>query len=193
MVDATTSLGARPRRARPVAGPWQVTAVVAFAYCMFLGGQIGTSGMDSLTGVGDRFVQQSTRSSAISGLDSARGPGHDGQFAYFIALDPARARYYVYGPPVHWYTRILYPIGARVLALGRPGAIPYTLLAINVLSVVGTVFLLAGYLRRHGLSSWWAAVYGVFPGVVWCVFRDLTEPLGYFFVAWGTVLFLRRR
>jgi hypothetical protein len=180
-------------RVRPVAAPWQVAGVLLFAYCAFLGAQIGSSGMRSTTGVGEQFVRQSTRSPAISRLHGTAGLGYDGEFAYFIALDPSRARYYVDPPPVHWYTRILYPIAARALAVGSPGAIPYTLVGLNVFAVVATVFLLGGYLRRHGLSAWWAAVYGLFPGVVWCVARDLTEPLGFFFAAWGFVLFDRRR
>ena len=60
------------------------------------------------------------------------------------------------------------------------------------MAVVGTVWLLAGYLRRHALSGWWAAVYGFFPPMLLCTLRDLTEPLAFLLVAWGFVLVERR-
>src|SRR5712692_11628586 len=44
--------------------------------------------------------------------------GFDGQFAYYIAVDPVNARYYM-DSPAYRYTRIVYPLTARALALGR--------------------------------------------------------------------------
>ncbi len=102
-----------------------------------------------------------------------------------------RARYYL-DDGGYRYGRILYPAAAWLLALGQPGAFPVTMPVINVLAVFGTVFLIAGFLRRKGVSAWWAAVYGFFPGIVICVSRDLTEPLAYFLAVLGFVLVERR-
>jgi len=106
------------------------------------------------------------------------GQGYDGQFAYYIALDPVHARYYL-DDASYRYSRILYPITARATALGQRGAIPWTLLLINLLAIGGGAWGLGTWLRRRGASAWWAVVYGLWPGMVIALQRDLTEPLGY--------------
>jgi hypothetical protein len=76
-----------------------------------------------------------------------------------------------------------------VLALGQPGVVPYTLLLVNVLAVVGGTFVLGAWLRRHALSPWLALIYGLYPGLFVSVHRDLTEPLAYALVALAIYLF----
>ncbi len=114
--------------------------------------------------------------------------GYDGQFCYFIAVDPVHARYYV-DSPVYRYMRILYPMLARMLALGQPYFVPYTLVAINVLAIVGGTWILALWLARKGRSPWFALVYGLYPGLVIGLQRDLTEPLSYALVALAVYCF----
>ena len=116
------------------------------------------------------------------------GEGYDGQSSYYIALDPAEAPHYLDNPPYR-YGRILYPITARVLAAGQAEAIPYSLLAINVLAIVGATLALAAWLSRRDISPWFALVYGLFPGLLLALQRDLTEPLAYALVAVGVYLF----
>jgi hypothetical protein len=118
--------------------------------------------------------------------------GYDGQFAFYIAADPANARYYMRGEAGYRYPRILYPMLARALALGRAGAIPYTLVAINVGAVGAAVLALALWLRRRATSTWLALLYAAFPAVGLCVACDLTEPLAYALALLGVVVLDRR-
>lgn len=114
----------------------------------------------------------------------AGASGYDGEFVYFIALDPANARYYI-DSPSYRYTRIVYPLLARTLALGQPALIPWTLLLINWLAIgAGTLFA-AIWLQRKGQWPWFALAYGFYPGLFNALQRDTTEALAYGLVAVG--------
>jgi hypothetical protein len=131
--------------------------------------------------VGWKFAHQSTASSVITfgpSFHYAPEIGYDGQFCYFIALDPKNARFYI-DDPAYRYTRILYPLVARFVALGQSALIPYTLILVNIMAISGGTLLLAYWLRRHGVSPWLALIYGLYSGLFIGYQRDLTEPLGY--------------
>lgn len=116
------------------------------------------------------------------------GSGYDGQFSYYIALDPSKARYYI-DAPSYRYQRILYPMLARFTALERASAVPWTMLILNWLAVAGGVVALGAWLARKGISCWFALIYGLFPGMFIALQRDLTEPLAYGLVALAIYLF----
>ncbi|HEY8767308.1 MAG TPA: hypothetical protein VIP09_08615 [Dehalococcoidia bacterium] len=113
--------------------------------------------------------------------------GYDGQFYYYIAMDPANARYY-FDQPTYRYTRILYPMLARVLALGRVDLVPDSLILINLLAIAGGTLAVAAWLKRRRVSPWFALTYGLFPGLFICLQRDLAEPLAFGLAAWGVYL-----
>lgn len=117
-----------------------------------------------------------------------QGEGYDGQFVYYLALDPAKARYYV-DAPAYRYQRILFPLLARFAAFAQPSVVPWTMLIINWLAVGGGVVALGAWLRRKGVSPWFALIYGVYPGMLIALQRDLTEPVAYGFVALAIYLF----
>jgi hypothetical protein len=136
--------------------------------------------------IGKNYLALSHASSVIT-LDPhfhypADNVGYDGQFNYYIAIDPAHARYYV-GDPGYRYGRILYPMAARLLALGRADLTPYTLILVNWLALAGGTLALASWLARKHLSPWFALVFGLYPGLFVGLHRDLTEPLAYALVA----------
>ncbi len=169
-----------------VHSPWAVAGLVFAVYGLWLAAMFhnGYDARDSIV-LGKHFVLQSNKSHIIRidphysypGGDS----GYDGQYFYFIAVDPVNARYYM-DDPSYRYTKIVYPIAARLLALGRTDLVPYSMIAINWLAIAGTAGLLAAWLRRRGVSPWFAVSYALCPGI-WISFqRDLTEPLSYFFV-----------
>lgn len=106
------------------------------------------------------------------------GHAYDGQWYYFIALDPANARYYV-DWPAYRYTKILYPMLARGLAFGQANLIPYTLIAINWAAVTLGTWALAAWLRRRDVSVWLALPFGLYLGTFDSFTHDLTEPLSY--------------
>jgi hypothetical protein len=116
--------------------------------------------------------------------DAPNGTGFDGQYSYFIAVDPPKARFYIDASEASYrYTRILYPMVARALAIGQAPLIPYTLLLVNWLAMGLGTFALAAWLRRRGTSPWWSLIYGLYPGFLVSMQRDLTEPLAYALVA----------
>jgi hypothetical protein len=130
--------------------------------------------------VGRSFVEQSQASQVISGYS---GPfdgtiGYDGQFMYFIALDPVHARYYVDYPPYR-YTRILYPLVAGTLGNNDPNLVPYTLIAVNLGMIALGTLVLGAWLRRRGVSAWFALVYGFYPGIFITLQRDTSEAMAY--------------
>jgi hypothetical protein len=113
---------------------------------------------------------------------AVRSNGYDGQFAYYIALDPIRARFHV-DQPNYRYARILYPMLARILSFGYAPFIPYMLIVINWLAISGGTLALCMWLWRRGYSPWLSLVYGLSPGLFICLHMDLVEPLAYGLVA----------
>src|SRR5688572_27182391 len=65
--------------------------------------------------------------------------GYDGQFTYYIALDPLNPVPEHFDVRAYRYQRILHPILARLLSLGQEPFIAWAMLAINlVMLAVGT-------------------------------------------------------
>ncbi len=183
----------RPRWKRVSQSPWFVAALVLLVYGAMLVAFFRT-GNDAryFIVIGRNFVVQSSASTSIRIDPHFRyGPnpvGYDGQFCYYIALDPVHARYYI-DLPAYRYQRILYPILARLLALGQAGLIPYTLLLINWLALAGGTLAIAAWLKRKGCSPYFALLFGFYDGLFVSFTRDLTEPLSYALVALAIYLF----
>lgn len=179
-------------RWRVSSSPWLVAALVLVVYGMWLllfALQHGDP--RDYIDIGRAFVGQSHASAAIGVDPTYRGYqryGYDGQFSYYIALDPLKAYHYI-DSPAYRYTRILYPLLARALALGNAGLIPYTLIAVNLFALVGGTFIVALWLKRKGVSPWLALALGLFPGLFFSLRYDLTEPLSLALVALAIYLF----
>lgn len=200
MIVATQAELLRRRRQIPgwLRTPWApaLTVLAFYGVWLLLCFAAGHQARDFIW-IGRSFVEKSHASTVIV-LDPAyhgyvpNGVGYDGQFSYYIALDPGNARYYMDSPlfPTDYrYTRIVYPLLARALALGQPAIIPYTLLFINWLAVAGGTFAAGAWLRRKGRSPWLALIYGLYPGLFLATWRDLTEPVAYGLVALAVYLF----
>jgi hypothetical protein len=144
--------------------------------------------------LGSAFVGSSHTSTVITPrLETASRFGYDGQFYYFIAADPAQGRHYMHVGTTDQsgirYARITYPILARAASAGSARAVPYALIVLNLLGVLVATGALAAWLRRRGRSRWFALVYGLWPGIVFAVFRDLAEPFVYALVALAALVF----
>jgi hypothetical protein len=117
---------------------------------------------------------------------AATSNGYDGQFAYYIALDPApgaaAARLDV---PSYRYQRILYPLLARYVALANPNAIPWSLIAVNVVAQFLGTWAVAETLAGYGVWPGYALGYGLWVGLVVGAGTDLTEPCAYALAAGG--------
>jgi hypothetical protein len=173
--------------------PFTVMAVVMLLYELWLGMHLPNSHHAwNFADPGRNFLHESHVSAAIK-TDSATerslsAVGYDGQFVLYIALDPAHARYYM-DNAAYRYTRILYPMLARWIALGTASLIPYALVLINLLAVGGGTLAVAAWLKRKKLSPWFALLYGLYPGLFISIQSDLTEPLSYALVALAVYLF----
>jgi hypothetical protein len=168
----------RTDRVSAVLGP---TLVVALGYAAWAIHVVVTGKVADLALVGRKFLARGHgHSAAIDALapHAHSTYGYDGQAALFLALDPAQAHHYL-DEPVYRSSRALYPAAARLAAIGRPEAVPYALVLINVAAAIAGTLLLAILLRRRGVSPWLSLVYGLSPALFVAVDRDLTEPLAY--------------
>ncbi len=110
--------------------------------------------------------------------DPAGTRGYDGQFVYYIALNPDPESVNVLlDAPAYRYQRILFPVLARVLAFGQPALVPWTLILLGIFSQVTGTWLLTLLLRIRGVSIWYALPYGLWVGFLLAVRLDLPEPL----------------
>ena len=108
--------------------------------------------------------------------------GYDGQFFYLQARDPlllhgstlAAIRATGQGFRLQ---RVGYPAVAYLLAGGNEHAIPFALLAVNVIVLLALTVGLVCYLRRRGRSPNWATAVALAPGMLLPAMRDLCDPL----------------
>jgi len=171
--------------------PWVVAGLALLVYGLWILSFLarGHEARDFIR-LGRRFVQQSQVSSVIR-YDPAYpypGDGYDGQFAYYIAVDPSHARYYM-DDPAYRYGRIPYPVSPRPLPGGRPDLVPYALILINWLAIGMGTLVAAAWLRSRQLWPGIALVYAFYPGLYISLRDDLTEALSYALVALAVYLF----
>jgi hypothetical protein len=157
--------------------------VVVFCLIYVLGVLVSTSG-DPLA-----FALLGTR---FSEGDPHGTEGYDGQFAYQIALRPLAAAPYL-DVPAYRYQRILYPMLARLLALGRPGLIPWALIGVNVAAIGFGTWATERLLVDLGASRWYALVYGLYAAQLLALRDDLNEPLAQALVMWAMLAWARER
>lgn len=144
----------------------------------------------ALARLGERFSQGDPRGPDTEHPDA----GYDGQFVYYMArdLDPQRVQVYL-DVPAYRYQRILLPLLARLLSLGDPSVIPWALVVINGLALVGGTWAVQQLLQGWGVSRWYALVYGLWPGFLLALTVDLPEPLAYGLTAAGLLACQRGR
>ncbi len=106
----------------------------------------------------------------------------DGTIFFQFAADPmaAAGRF-----PRFRTARILYPLTARMLALGRADLVAWALLLVNVIAIVLGTEILHHLLERRGLPSWAALAYGGWGGLGLALLHDTAEPLAYLCVLLG--------
>jgi hypothetical protein len=171
-----------------IASPWAVAAIVALFYALLLTpGLVGNP--YQFINIGRQYHSKATSSPAINHARAIDDKiGYDGQFYYFLAVDPKHGRDYMDAPGVI-YSRIGYPMTVRALSGGNASVIPYMMAIVNILATVGGTLAIAFFLRRRGMPPALALVYGFFPGLALSVLRDLTEPLAFGLAAVGLVIF----
>lgn len=119
--------------------------------------------------------------------------GYDGQFVYYIAMNPyPKLVAPLLDVPAYRYQRILLPLLSRLLSFGFRPIIPWILPALGILSQTVGTLLVSELLAGWGVSRWYSLVYGLWVGFTLAVRLDLPEPLAYCLVA-GAILANERR
>ncbi len=121
--------------------------------------------------------------------ETGESEGYDGQFAYYIAieLNPKKVSPHL-DVPAYRYQRILYPLLARIFALGRSEVIPWTLILVNLIAHLAGSAILSSYLCSKGIASHYVLIYGLWVGLLVGVGADLYEPLAFALVVTGWIL-----
>ena len=128
--------------------------------------------------------------------------GYNGQFFFYLAQDPllngkAASRDEAHSAHIdsvsYRYQRILLPALGWLTSWGDPGVLQWTLPLINVIAVLMTTYLLAGFLRSRDRSPWIALVFALSIGMVVGVVNDLSDPLAAALFVAGVVWWLERR
>jgi len=173
---------------------WPVALVLVALYTPFVVARLAEHDAYWFAHVGRQMLHSSDASSELTpALGWQSEIGYDGQYYYALAVDPRHADDYMPdGIAGIVYSRPFFPLLAGTLGATSKDAVPYAMLALNLLAVgVGTLAL-AAWLRRRRVSPWFALLYGLFPGLVFAVFRDLTEPLAFALVTLAALALDRR-
>lgn len=118
--------------------------------------------------------------------------GYDGQFTYFIARDGAGAEPFIDGASLR-YQRIIYPLFARLLAVGQADLIPYTLILINVLALGIGAGALAYIITWVGGNGYLAIAYTLWVGNLFALRFTLHEILCFTFALVAVIAYIHRR
>jgi len=175
-------------RSSALSSPWAVAITVAVVYAVLVVPGLMQNPRQFAI-IGSTFLHQGTTSTVIKPSFPTHGRiGYDGQFYFFLALDPKHGRDYIEQPGII-YSRIGYPMTVRALSGGNASVIPYMMVLVNIAAAIGGTLAVAFLLRRRGLPPSLALLYGLFPGLLFAVLRDLTEPLAFGLAAAGLVVF----
>src|SRR6185503_13323493 len=87
------------------------------------------------------------------------------------------------------YTRILYPLLARLAALGNREWVPLALVLVNWLAITAGTWAVAAWCLANKLNPWLALVYAFAIGQVVAFTRDLNEPLAFALVALAVYIY----
>jgi len=142
------------------------------------------------------FGTQFGTADAFSGVPTVGSSGYDGQFYAVLATDPLHLRPETLDRldnPTYRATRILVPLLAWLLALGRPDAALWTYMALCWLLTLGIVPVLGAWLRNEGSSPWWAALLLVNAGIAAAVLRVTLDGAALFFLLLAFAAYRRER
>ncbi len=172
-----------PRRplAKQMDSPLWPALAAAVAYGILLLAVLSRHNFDTayLVQAGDAFADPQRTPPGLSILPNS--PGYDGQFYYRLALAPWSSAITDFGirldNPAYRQQRILYPVAAWALSLGRPSAVPTAMVLLNYAALCALGFVGGLYARSVGRNALWGIVFPFYVGFVFTVTKDLTEAL----------------
>jgi hypothetical protein len=167
-----------------------VVVCVAIFYAVFVSVRLEQHGALWFVHIGSHFLSAAHTSDVIRpSLGAQNTFGYDGQYYFALAADPADAHDYMEELAGVVYSRPFYPAVAGAASAGSVTALPYAMLIINLAAVLAGTAAVARWFVKRGLSPWPALLYGLFPGLIVAVFRDLTEPLAFGLAALAVLAF----
>jgi hypothetical protein len=119
--------------------------------------------------------------------------GYDGQFVYYIVLDPFGAAPRT-DHAAYRYLRVLYPLLVWLLAIGgQPFFVPWIMILINIIAITAATSLLGEILvSKKAVPARHALGFPLIAGVLLALRADLNEPLAISLALCGLLLFHRR-
>lgn len=101
--------------------------------------------------------------------------GYDGQFFYYMAVDPLHAGAHMDSAPFR-YQRILFSLVVWVLSLGGQATLAaWWVVILNVLGTLAGTAGLALLLQRKGLSPWFSLAFGLYFGQFASITHDVPD------------------
>ncbi len=116
--------------------------------------------------------------------------GYDGQFYYRLALEPWNLAWSAHGITFDFALRrqrIVYSWLAWLASGGQSGAVPYALVAVNVVMLGVMGFFSGKWAQSLGRHALWGLLPAGYFGMVWSLSRDLTEITAITLVVAGIV------
>jgi hypothetical protein len=111
--------------------------------------------------------------------------GYDGLFYYRYAIDPFSTQQLDYGisvdTPIFRKQRIVYPFLCWLLSKGNVERVPWSMVVINMLGLLGMVVTFFFLLKRYKLPAFCALLPLVIPGFWMALSRNTTEITEGFF------------
>ncbi len=122
--------------------------------------------------------------------------GYDGQYFWAQARDPLLLHDRTlddFAQAGSRLQRVAYPALAFAAAAGQAQALPWAMLAINVVAVLVITSVVARYCVRRGWSPWWALCVGLLPGFIVATVGDMSDILATSTMLAGLMLWQSRR
>lgn len=117
--------------------------------------------------------------------------GYDGQFYYYVAMDPFLNKGYFKN--AYRQQRILYPLTARLLAFGKENLLPYTLYIVNLIALAIGMYFFILILRQYSVNPMWSLLYGLSPPSIMTIQYDLPSPLSISLIIIAVYFYTNRR
>jgi hypothetical protein len=177
--------------------PIVTLAIVAIAYAVFLNARLFEHQYDFSVFVtaGDVFVDANAAPEGLKILKNS--DGYDGQFYYRMALTPFTEKQIDFGIrldyPVYRQARLLYPLLARLFALGQTAYIPLALILVNYFALCLIAWLGSLFSQKVHLHALWGLAFALYPGFLFTLSRDTTEIVAMAFLLAAILFLLQQR
>jgi hypothetical protein len=180
----------------PLDSPWVTAAATALLAIAFVIALWNARGRDIT-----RFIVLGSDSvvtaEAPAGIAVLPGAGYDGAAFYRLALDPFTGTRTAHGitldNPAYRQQRIGYPLLVWLLSAGQAAAVPWLLVFVNVAALIALGGI-GGYIARlGGAHAAWGLLVPLYPGFIYSLSRDLSEPLAAALGLGALLALLRRR